>query len=107
MEELQRIAFEIIAAVGEAKTYYMKAIDLAKEAKPEEARETVSQGNKVFARAHEHHFSCIQKEAEGGQLPFSILFLHAEDQLLSTEIMRDMVVQLIDVYEELNQLKED
>ena len=31
MEELQRTAFEIIASVGEAKTYYMNAVKLAKE----------------------------------------------------------------------------
>lgn len=107
MEELQRIAFEIIASVGEAKTLYTEAVKLAKEGNITEARETIGRGNKVFAKAHEHHFSCIQREAEGEELPFSILFLHAEDQLLSTEIMRDMAVQLSDVYEELNRLKEE
>lgn len=107
MEELQRIAFEIIASVGEAKTFYTEAVKLAKQGNIMEARETIGRGNEVFAKAHEHHFSCIQREAEGEELPFSILFLHAEDQLLSTELMRDMAVQLADVYEELNRLKEE
>ena len=107
MEELQRIAFEIIASVGEAKTFYTEAVKLAKQGNITEARETIGRGNEVFEKAHEHHFSCIQREAEGEELPFSILFLHAEDQLLSTELMRDMAVQLADVYEELNRLKEE
>lgn len=105
MEELQSIAFEIITIIGEAKSHYMNAIALAKDNKIEEANETIKKGNKVLAEAHTKHFDCIQKEANGEQLPFSILFMHSEDQLLSTEIMRDMAVQLITVYEEMNRLK--
>ena len=59
MEELQRIAFEIIASVGEAKTFYTEAVKLAKEGNITEARETIGRGNEVFAKAHEHHFSHI------------------------------------------------
>ena len=55
------IAFEMITTVGEAKTFYMRAVNLAKEGKMNEAEEAIGQGNAVFAKAHEHHFSCIQK----------------------------------------------
>jgi len=106
MEELQMIAFEMISIVGEAKAFYMDAVNLARENEMEEAKAAIHKGNEVFKAAHGKHFECIQKEASGEQLPFSILFMHSEDQLLSTETMREMAVQLVTVYEEMNKLKE-
>ena len=62
-------------------------------------------GNQVLAKAHHEHFDVIQKEAEGEKVEYSVLFMHAEDQLLTAEVFRDMAVELLAVYEELNQLK--
>ena len=99
MEELQELAFEIIAVVGEAKQLYMQAVTHAKNVDPEAARADIAAGNQVMTQAHEKHLRCIQREADGEALPFSLLFMHAEDQLLSAELIRDMALQLIAVYE--------
>lgn len=105
LEKLQEVAFEIISSIGEAKTFYMNAINLASENKIQEAKEAVNQGNKAFAGAHDKHFEIVQREAKGEQLPFSVLFLHSEDQLMSTELIRDMANQLIKVYEQMYKTK--
>jgi cellobiose PTS system EIIA component len=105
LERMQEIAFEIISSIGEAKTFYMNAINLASENRIEEAKEAVVQGNAAFAGAHDKHLEIIQREANGEQLPFSVLFIHSEDQLMSTELIRDMANQLIKVYEQLHKTK--
>ncbi len=105
MEELQQAAFAIISIVGEAKVSYVKALSLAKSGSYEEAKEEIEKGNKTLAQAHHEHFGMIQREAEGHALEYSLLFTHAEDQLLTAEVFRDMAVEFLEVYKELNQLK--
>lgn len=103
MEELQMIAFEIIAAVGDARKYYSDAVKQANAGAFDTAKELIRKGNEELVRAQEAHLGCIQREADGEMLPFSILFMHSEDQLFSAELVRDMSLQLISVYEKINE----
>ena len=105
MDELQQRAFSIISIVGDAKIHYMNAIKLARSGEKEEAEKEITEGNQILANAHHEHFDVIQKEAEGEKVDYSVLFMHAEDQLLTAEVFRDMAVELLAVYEELDQLK--
>lgn len=101
MEELQMIAFQIIAAVGEARRHYTDAVRLAAEQEFAAAKQKIAEGNQALTEAQQSHLGCIQKEADGESLPFSILFMHSEDQLFSAELIRDMSLQLISVYEKI------
>ena len=44
MEGLEMVAFQIIAAVGTARSLYIEAIDLASEGKYDEARAKIKEG---------------------------------------------------------------
>lgn len=103
LEQMQTVAFQIIAEVGTAKSMYMEAIRVAKEEKDfEEARKLIAEGQEMATSAHSHHFELVQKEAAGEELPFSIMLMHAEDQLLTTEVVKTMAEELIAVHEQLN-----
>ena len=106
MEELQLAAFEMIAVIGKSKSCFFEAVSLARAGKMKEAKESLQEGNQVLAQAHQHHFSFIQKEASGEVLPYSIIFMHAEDQLLTTGMLKEMCEQLMQVYMDMNQLKQ-
>ncbi len=101
-EQMQATGFQIIATVGEAKSLFMEAIYKAKENKIDEAKELIKKGEGIFSNAHTMHFELVQKEAQGEDLPFSLLFMHAEDQLLSTETIKIMAIEMIDLYEKIN-----
>lgn len=101
LEEIQNIAFEMIGAAGLARQLYQQAIDKAKKGAFEEAKELLRQGNQQLTEGSRKHFAIIQEEADGLEQPNSVLFMHAEDQLMMSEIMRDNTMQLIDVYQEL------
>lgn len=104
LEQMQTTAFQIIAEVGSAKSMYMEAIRVAKEEKDfDGAREMIAEGEKLATSAHSHHFEIVQKEASGEQLPFSIMLMHAEDQLLTTEVVKSMALELIDVHQKLEE----
>ena len=98
MEGMELISFEIISAVGAAKSMYMQALAEAKAGNFEEADQLMAEGSATFLDGHKAHSSLIQKEASGEQLPFSLLLMHAEDQLMSTETLKLVITELIDIH---------
>lgn len=97
---MQEIAFQIIAAVGAAKSLYIEAIYLSREGKFEEARSKIAQGDKAREKSHYLHLDLVQKEADGEQLPFSLLLMHAEDQMLNAETIKLMAEEIIELRQE-------
>ncbi len=102
MEKLEMTCFTIISNVGAAKSTYMEALYLAKEEKFDEAIAKIEEGTVIFIEGHKAHMELVQKEASGEQVQFGLLLMHAEDQLMSTEVIKLMVLELIDVYRKIN-----
>lgn len=101
MDGLELISFQIISAVGTARSMYIEAIQLAKEGKIAEAREQIVEGEKIFTEGHHAHAQLIQQEANGDKVEFQLLLMHAEDQLMSAEGFKIIATEFIDVYERM------
>lgn len=100
LEKMQEVGFQIIAAVGEAKSSYVEAMYLSREGKFDEAEQKIADGDNSYKDAHHFHFELLKKEAEGTELPFSLMLMHAEDQLLTTEVVKLMAVEVIELRKE-------
>lgn len=101
MDQQELILFNIIASVGSARSSYIEAIQLAKENKIKEARDKIIEGDEVFQEGHRSHASLIAKEAKGEVVEFSLLLVHAEDQLMSAEAFKIISEEFISVYERI------
>lgn len=97
-EEMEFICFQLIANSGAAKSSFVEAIQFAKKGKLKEAKEKVEEAESAFVEAHKIHSELIQKEASGEKTEFSLLFMHAEDQMASTEIVQLLAQELIELY---------
>ena len=86
-EEMELICFQLIANSGAAKSSFVEAIQLAKKGQFEDANEKLEEAEEAFVEAHKIHAELIQKEAGGEKTEFSLLFMHAEDQLLAQELI--------------------
>lgn len=105
MEALVASCFEIISYVGTAKSSYIGAVSLAKEGKLEEAVEMVKSGDEAFNLGHDVHLKLLQRTAAGDEIPFTLILLHAEDQMATAETSKVMALDFIDVYRELQTLR--
>ena len=104
MTAAQEAAFEIIATVGTAKSMYIGAIKKAKEGDIDGARADVASGTEIFNEGHATHLSLLQQSAvNSGDIEFSLILIHAEDQLMQAETFRVIAEDFIDVYEKLLQ----
>lgn len=99
MNELESVSFELISNVGIARSLLVEAMECAREEKFEEANKKVEEAEEAMVTAHHAHFGLIQKEANGENLPFSLILMHAEDQLLTTETLKLVVKEMILTHE--------
>lgn len=91
--------FQIISSVGSARSCYIEAIQHAKVAHFHEAQQAMKQGLELFHEGHCAHAKLIQQEASGNTCDFSLLLVHAEDQLMSAEAFGILAQEFIDLYE--------
>ncbi|MEG0329949.1 MAG: PTS lactose/cellobiose transporter subunit IIA [Longicatena sp.] len=98
MEGLELICFEIISSVGTARSLYIEAIQEAKKENFEKAKELIEEGNNMFNLGHKSHAKLIQEEAKGNATEFSLLLMHAEDQLMSAEAFKILSLEFIELY---------
>ncbi|MGL5296592.1 MAG: PTS lactose/cellobiose transporter subunit IIA [Culicoidibacterales bacterium] len=101
MEGMELASFQIIAAVGGARSSVMEALREAREGNFETAEAKIEEAGTFLAEAHKGHTGLIQKEAQGEQLQFSLLFMHAEDQLMTTITLRDIAVEMIEMHKKI------
>ena len=98
MEGLELVSFQIIAAAGSARSSYVEALQAAKEGRYDDAETLIKEGDEAFVEAHHVHADLIQKFAGGEEIGANILLIHAEDQVMSAEVLKIMAVEFIELY---------
>lgn len=101
MEGLELIAFEIISNVGMAKSLAIEALRVVRSGNYAEGEERLSEAAKYLIEGHHAHTSLIQKEAAGEKTEFSLMLMHAEDQMMSAEVIKSLAEEMIEMYKEL------
>lgn len=98
----EKIAFDIISLAGDAKAELQKALKFAPEGKFDKAREQIDKAAPQLQKAHELQTQeLLTREANGEKLSFNVLISHAQDYLMTTYIMKDMVVEIVNLYKQL------
>ncbi len=101
MEGLELAAFQIISAVGIARSCYIEAIQKAKEGDFDGAKKLIGEGDEMFIEGHHAHSELLKKEAEGQTNVIQLIIIHAEDQLMSAEGFKTIALEFIDLYKRL------
>lgn len=104
MDGIELICFKIISNVGEAKSYYIEAMQKAKKNNFDEAEDCIKKGMECFIKGHQVHAELIQKEANGELVSTGLLLVHAEDQLMAAETMKIMAEEIIELRREIVQI---
>lgn len=102
MEELELICFNMITAVGAARSNYIEAIHKAKDGEYEAAEKLMQEGKEFFVQGHKVHGELLAKDAGGESTAINLLVLHAEDQLMSAETFGILAEEFLDLYQKVN-----
>lgn len=105
-EAMQMLSFKIILHAGNARSSAMEAISLAKRYKFTAANEKIAVAEEAFVKAHQEQAELIQTEASGGKNHISIILIHAQDHLMTAMTVKDLAIEMIDMYKKMKYLEE-
>ncbi|WP_206911764.1 PTS system, cellobiose-specific IIA component [Enterococcus sp. DIV0840] len=96
---------QIIVYAGNAKSLAMNAIKEAKDGKIASAKKTLEESKKNLKVAHQHHTDILQKFASNPDESANMFLTHAQDHMMAAITATDFAKELIDLHEELQQLR--
>ncbi|WP_167628474.1 PTS lactose/cellobiose transporter subunit IIA [Listeria valentina] len=97
-EELNLLSMEVILHAGNARDFVFKAIEQAANGDFAEADSLMERANEEIHQAHREQTSTLQKEAEGIEIPYSPLFGHAQDTLMTVKTEFNLIREFIKLY---------
>lgn len=99
-EEVAMIGFEIVAYSGDARSNYMEALNNVRdEGDIGKTKELIEKGNKSINLAHNSQTKLLAAEASGEDVELGFIFVHGQDHLMTTLLLRDILDHLMNIYE--------
>lgn len=97
----EQIAFQILLHSGNARSSALTALREYRHGNLQGCRARLEEAEQSLLAAHETHSRLLQRHAEGEQAQHVILLMHAEDQLMAALTIKDLVQELVQVFETL------
>ncbi|WP_068268521.1 PTS lactose/cellobiose transporter subunit IIA [Caviibacter abscessus] len=104
MEELETIIFEIITNAGVAKGLVYEAMNESSKKNYEKTQELLKEADSYLLKAHNIQTDLIQEEAKGNNINVSVLFVHAQDHLMTAIEVRSLADTIINMNKKINEL---
>lgn len=99
-EEVGMVGFQIVAYAGEARSKFLEALQKhKKEGSREEIEKLIEEGNNSLNKAHNIQTDLLAKEADGEDIELGFIFVHGQDHLMTTILLKDILEYLMDIYE--------
>jgi PTS system cellobiose-specific IIA component len=100
--ELTMVAMKIIINAGDARTKAREAVKYAKQFEFEKAKILMNEAYDFINLAHTSQTEVIQNEAGGKSYDLSLLFVHAQDTLMTIKSELSFASDVIDLVEMIN-----
>ena len=98
-EAVGMIGFEIVAYSGEARSKFLEALKNVKNGGSiEETQKLIEEGSTSLNLAHKSQTELLAKEAGGEDVQLGFIFVHGQDHLMTTILLKDILENLMDIY---------
>lgn len=100
-DELNKVSMKIILHAGDARNIVKHALDKIGDQDFTSANELMKEASENLKKAHEVQTNIIQRVAGGEEVPYSVLFSHAQDTLMTIMSEYNIASQLIKIFSKL------
>ncbi len=104
----QQIGFEIVALAGDARSLYLECLNDLKSSDAKTLATVIKtchskmkEAEDLLNECHVKQTDMLQDEARGNDQDFSYLMVHAQDHLMTTILLKEMLETFIDLYEKI------
>lgn len=103
--ELQEVSMKIILCAGDARNLIVHGFQALANKQFQQVADLLTQSQKLITQAHRTHTDILQQEANDISIPYSVLFNHAQDTLMTVQSEQLILRQVLHLTKTL--LKED
>lgn len=94
-ENVINVAMQIILNAGNARNNVMSAMSAEMSGDKKKANELLDAAKECVKKAHLQQTEAIQEEARGNKMEIGLLFIHAQDTLMTIASEVNMMEQMI------------
>jgi PTS system cellobiose-specific IIA component len=102
-ERIVNVAMQIILNAGDARNSAMSAMSSEMSGDKIKADEFLLEAKEYVKRAHLSQTEVIQDEASGNKMDISLLFIHAQDTLMTIKSEVSMIEKMIELNRKLEE----
>jgi lactose PTS system EIIA component len=97
-ESLQMLGFEIVAYAGDARSSLMKLLREVRTGNFENVEEELKSADENLKLAHNAQTQILADEAAGKDMDIGFIFVHGQDHLMTTLLLRELVQDFVELY---------
>lgn len=99
-EELSMLGFEIVAYAGDARSSLLKVLKDVRKGEFDHVAELLADADENLKLAHNSQTKVLADEASGTDLEIGFIFIHGQDHLMTTILLRELVEDFVELYKE-------
>lgn len=99
-DELAMLGFEIVAYAGDARSTLIKLIQEARKGDFDHEKEYFRDADENLKLAHNAQTKVLADEAAGSNLEIGFIFIHGQDHLMTTVLLRELAEDFVELYKE-------
>ncbi len=104
IDQMNRLSMNIILSAGNARDFYNEALDNAEAGTMEGCEALLKKAEKEIIEAHKIQTRMIQEAIEQERPDMPVLFIHAQDTLMTVDSEFRMVNRMINLYRKINEV---
>ena len=97
-DELQMLGFEIVAYSGDARSTLLNLLKEVRSGNFDNVDSALQEAENNLAKAHNAQTKILAKEAAGEDLELGFIFIHGQDHLMTTLLLKELIVDFITLY---------
>ncbi|MGO3838758.1 MAG: PTS lactose/cellobiose transporter subunit IIA [Vagococcus sp.] len=97
-KELQMLGFEIVAYSGDARSTMMTLLSEVRQGQFDNVDTKLAEIDESLKLAHNAQTSVLSQEASGEELDIGFIFIHGQDHLMTSILLRDLLQDFIELY---------
>lgn len=98
--ELQMLGFEIVAYAGDARSSLLSLLQEVRKGNFEHVESHLAEADENLKLAHNAQTKALAEEAAGNDLEIGFIFVHGQDHLMTTILLREIIQDSVELYKQ-------
>ncbi|EOT41471.1 PTS lactose/cellobiose transporter subunit IIA [Enterococcus dispar] len=99
-EEMNMLGFQIVAYAGDARSSLLKLIREVRNGEFQNVETLLADADTSLKQAHNAQTEVLAKEAGGEDVELGFIFIHGQDHLMTTILLRELAEDFVNLYQE-------